>query len=205
MVKVINNRVYMECEVGSIDAYMKEFEKIVRLFPDKNILTIWDQSKQEEKLTDDEFYDIYVLIDKIDDTGTKVFDRAIWAKLVAANLNRTQFLQIGCWKSQASLINEIESVCQILRIEEYGDQIEFFVEFDELTREYITNEYLDTKGLIKWFSLGLYSSNDKNSIIFSSSHFGEENYIIGLSAEEVEKAITIVENNHVYIRINRHQ
>jgi hypothetical protein len=205
VVKVINNRVYMECEVGSIDAYMKEFEKIVRLFPDKNILTIWDQSKQEEKLTDDEFYDIYVLIDKIDDTGTKVFDRAIWAKLVAANLNRTQFLQIGCWKSQASLINEIESVCQILRIEEYGDQIEFFVEFDELTREYITNEYLDTKGLIKWFSLGLYSSNDKNSIIFSSSHFGEENYIIGLSAEEVEKAITIVENNHVYIRINRHQ
>jgi len=56
-------------------------------------------------------------MNKIDDKGVKIFDRVIWANLVANNLHRTKFLQIGCWKSELSLINEIESVCKILGIE----------------------------------------------------------------------------------------
>lgn len=198
MAKVINNRIYLEY------SYRKEINEVIKQFPDKHVI-IWDQSKQEEKLTDDEFFDIYVSMNKIDDKDIKVFDRIIWGNLVANNLNRTKFLQIGCWKSEISLINEIKSVCRILDIEEYGEQIEFFVELDESVREYISNRYLDTNGYIKWFNLVLYSSNDKNSVIFASSHFGEENNILKLSTKEVEKAIATVENNYVYIRINRHQ
>ncbi len=204
MAKVINNRIYLECEIGSYDSYKKELNEVLKINSDIHV-TIWDQSKQEEKFTNDDLFDMCVLMNKIDDEGVKVFDRSIWSNLVVANLNRTKFLQIGCWKSEIGLIYEIESICKIRDVEEYGEQIEFFVESDESVREYIANRYLDTKGHIKWFNLGLYYSHDKDSLIFSSNHFGEENYIFRLNADEVEKSIIAVENNNVYIRINRHQ
>ncbi|NLY42646.1 MAG: hypothetical protein GX066_01470 [Clostridiaceae bacterium] len=204
MAKLINGRIYFECEIGSFDSYSREFDEAMKLFPNVPV-TIWDQSKQEEKLTDDELFDVYVLMNKVDGAGVKIFDRSIWADLVKDNLNRTKFAQIGCWKSEIDLVDEIKSACKILDIEEYGEQIEFYVELDESVREYITKRYLNDKGHIKWFNLILYPSGDKNSPIFVSEHFGEENYIFKLSAEEVEKVIDTVKNNHVYIRINRHQ
>ena len=78
-------------------------------------------------------------MNKIDDKGVKVFDRITWANLVADNLKCTNFLQIGIWKSEISLINEIKSVCRILHTEEYGEQIEFFVGLNESAIGYIIN------------------------------------------------------------------
>ena len=120
-------------------------------------------------------------------------------------MSEANFLEIDVWKSEIGLIEEIKSACKISGTEEYGEQIELFIELNDMTREYIINRYQDSNGNIKWFNLVLYSSSDKKSVIFASSHFGEENYIFELNAQEVEKAIVTVENNDVYVRINRHQ
>lgn len=204
MAKIVNNRVYLECNINEIDSYSKEIHKVIGMGLDKYVI-IWDQSEQEQKTTEDEIFDVYLNMNKINDDGIKIFDRKIWRTLVESNLYRAKFIQIGCWKSELGLIEEIKSVCKISGIEEYGDQIEFFMELNDTTREYIINRFQDANGNIKWFNLVLYSSSDKKSIIFSSSHFGEENYIFELNAQEVEKAIVAVENNDVYVRINRHQ
>lgn len=204
MVKVISNRIYLECEDAEIDSYMNEMDKVIRLRLDKHVI-IWDQSGLEENNTDGGIFDIYLSMNKLNGCGMKIFDRRIWINLVKINLYRTKFLQVGCWKSQLSLIDEIKSVCEILSIEECGEQIEFFVELSDPVREYVINRYLDSSGNIKWFNFGLYNSSEKKSGIFTSGHFGEENYIFMLNAEEVEKVIATVENNDVYIRINRHQ
>jgi len=37
MAKVINNRIYLECEIDSIDSYKKEMVEVIKLFPDKHV------------------------------------------------------------------------------------------------------------------------------------------------------------------------
>ena len=100
---------------------------------------------------------------------------------------------------------EKKSICAISSVEEDDNQIEFFVELNESLTDYIINQYLDSNGNIKWFNFYLFSSFEKEDIVFTSSHYGEEIYILRLNAEEVEKAISTVENNDAYVRINRHQ
>lgn len=204
MAKVINNRIYLECEIDADGAYFKEIHEVIKLGLDKHVL-IWDQSKQEVKNTDKEVFDVHMSMNKINSEGIKIFDRNICIELVKKNLVRTNFIQFGCWKSELSVINEIKSVCEIIWTEEYGEQIEFFAVLNESVEEYLFSNYLDSDGNFKWFNLGLYISDNKESLIFSMSHCGEEIYMFNLNAEEVEKMIFTVEYNDVYVRINRHQ
>lgn len=204
MVKVIGSRIYLECKIGNLYTYINEMSIITRLGLDKHVI-IWDQSRQEEKIADIDTYDIFLSMNKTDEFGRKIFDRRIWINLINNYLHRTKYLHIGCWKSEINVIDEIKSNCKILDIEDYGKQIKFFTELNGATSEYINNRHLNSDGNIKWFNLSLYSSNSERSLILTSSHFGEENYIFELDAGEVEKTITIVENNDIYVRISRHQ
>lgn len=203
MAKIINNRIYLECELDNTKSYMNEMEYVISLCLDKHVI-IWEQSKQEEKHNKDELFDVYISMNKLDANGAKIFDKSIWPKLVGNIINRSKFLQIGCWKSELNLIDEIKSVSKILYIEENGEQLEFFIELDEPVKELVIRKYLGSNGSIKWFNFGLYCTKEKDSLIFSSSHFGEQYFILTLSTEDVEKMIIAVENNDAFIRINRH-
>lgn len=204
MATFINNRIYLECETNSPDSYMNEMMRVIEMGLDKHVI-IWDQSRQEEKSSVKDLFDVHVSPCKVDNDGNKVFDRNIWAALVEYNLRRTKFLKIGCWKKEFDLINEVKSACKISGTEEYGEQIGFSLELNDLTKQYLINRYLNSDRNVKWFDLVLYSADDENSCVFISNHYGNENYIFKLTEEEVEKVIITVENNDIYVRINRHK
>lgn len=204
MPKAVNNRIYLECILGDHSSYEKEMRKAIGMNMERAVI-IWDQSKQEGNPKNSESYDLYVTMSKIDQAGNKLFDRSIWGSLLSNNLPRAKYIRLGCFKGDIDLIQEMQLVCKIIHTEEYGDQLEHFVEYNEAVKEYLQNRYRNDRGNIKWFNLALFRSFDENVPLFLSEHFGEENYIFELTAEEVEESIKAVEHNDVYIRINYHE
>ena len=78
MPKIINNRIYMECELHD-DSYSNEMNKIIELALDKHLI-IWDQSEQE-KINEEKLFDIYLSSNKSNEDGIKIFDRHICRNL----------------------------------------------------------------------------------------------------------------------------
>lgn len=201
MAIIKNNRIYLECE--DFDTYDKELMEVINMGLSKYPM-IWDQTNMEHEMNGNRFFEVYMTPNKVDVDGNKIFDKSIWVKLVKYIMKKARFAEFGCWKGEHGLIEEIKLNFEILDIEEYGDQISFYVDLEKGNKEYITEDYLDSGGNIKWFIFSLYDNLSNKFTIFNSNHFGEEYCIDKLTEEDIEEILKIVDNNDIYIRINKH-
>lgn len=203
MARIVGSRVYLECE-RTMDSYMDEIMRIIDLGLERHAY-IWDQTDQEPVENEANLVDMHLLANKGQDDGAKVFDRDRWLRLAAIIFPRARFVQLGFWKSEAQIGRALESEFEALRVDEYGEQIEMCFELSERMKEYIADNYLSGDGRISWFNFALFDALNSLNPLFSSAHFGEEYYINGLTLDEKESILSIVENDNFYVQINRHR
>lgn len=165
-------------------------------------IMINDDSSIQQSVNDNDLFCLHIEADQCDENMNKIFDRDSCRKLMRC-ITGAKYIRLGCWEGESELINEAQGMNPtVTRTYTESGQIEYIIELNEELLTQILNDLVNESGDIKWFNIMLQKGQGEDSVLFSSSHSGEEYYIIGVDPKTIELCINAVEQDYFHAIIS---
>lgn len=106
-----------------------------------------------------------------------------WKPLIMEYIEEADGIRIDCWNDEEQIIYDLKELCTDLDLESNCNMHILKFNISEKVINELVYNAIGHDGNIKWFSFFLTRNND---IILSSSHYGKEFSIEGISKEEIQ-------------------
>lgn len=127
---------------------------------------------------------------------TIAIDFSFYEPLMTMFLKNSDYIIISCWDKEKNIVKEILQNLNIISKETLNvGQIVFKVKNDCNLKNLLLKNFLNDKGLLKWFSL--YAVNDATK--YYIEHYGCEIYFNNISIDDVNYIKSIINNNTTMI------
>ncbi len=204
MAKYLNRRFYFENlghDLGNFELYLAEIHEVansgvtdalrIRDFVDHQVMGKGD------------LCDLCLTVSRETEIEKIHMIHKIWWLLLNENLNISDELHIGVWKSQTEILRKVLCNPEVKKVDDMGEQIFVTIQMSPEIIDYLeTNSFGESLSL-NWFDLVLFRQVEGTSIpLFSSTHFGKDICLYGLKNTEVEKVLASLDGNWLQIDIN---